>query len=147
VVIFKCFGDISANDTSSTLAGHHRCESVASVKEVKPLEKIPRWPRRIDRCPLSYVKMAPSSNAFASDLQPSSPSSTSKTSDLLDFQDDEGWEDAEPEDEDQEVKGLFSTEIFPNIRVMLQDCKDKHGFDFVRTTKELGVYVSGRFAL
>ena len=65
----------------------------------------------------------------------------------MDFQDDEGWEDAEPEDEDQEVKGLFSTEIFPNIRVMLQDCKDKHGFDFVRTTKELGVYVSGRFAL
>ncbi|KAI9871839.1 MAG: hypothetical protein M1830_002393, partial [Pleopsidium flavum] len=93
--------------------------------------------------------MSPSSNnTFAGDLQPSSPSSSaSNPSDLLDFKDDEGWEDAEPEDEDQEVRSLFSTEIFPNIGVMLQDCKDRHGFDFMWTTKELGLDFYGTIRL
>ncbi len=81
-------------------------------------------------------------NSATSDVQPSPPSSSaSADSDPLDIQDDEGWEDAEPENEDQEVKGLFNDETFPNIRLMLEDCKDKHGFDLEKTTKELGVYV------
>ena len=78
---------------------------------------------------------------------PSSPSSSaSRDSDPLDLLDDEGWEDAEPEDdEDQPVRGLFSDESFPNARAMLEDCKAKHGFDFVKTTRELGVYVYRQF--
>lgn len=92
--------------------------------------------------------MAPSSTTFAIDMQPSSPpSSTSQFSDPLDLQDDEGWEDAEPEGEEQEVKSLFTPEIFSSVREMLQDCKDKHGFDFVRTVNELGVYVYDHVAL
>lgn len=60
---------------------------------------------------------------------------------------DEGWEDAEAEEEDQEVESLFTNEIFPNTRAMLEDCKAKHGFDLVKTTKELGVYVYRHFNL
>lgn len=65
----------------------------------------------------------------------------------MNISEDEGWEDAEAEDEEQEVKGLFSNDLFPTTGAMLEDCKDKYGFDLVKTTKELGVYVYRHFNL
>lgn len=92
--------------------------------------------------------MATFSDSVANGLQPPSPSSSdSRDSDLLQMSEDEGWEDAEAEEEDQEVESLFTNEIFPNTRAMLEDCKAKHGFDLVKTTKELGVYVYRHFNL
>ena len=90
--------------------------------------------------------MATSSDNVANGPDPSSPASgDSGESDFLSISEDEGWEDAEAEEEDQEVKGLFTDAIFPSARAMLEDCKDKHGFDLVKTTKELGVYVYRHF--
>lgn len=92
--------------------------------------------------------MATSSDSVANGLRPSSPSSSdSRDSEFMNISEDEGWEDAEAEDEDQEVKSLFTNEIFPNARAMLEDSKTKHGFDFLKITKELGVYVYRHFNL
>jgi len=94
------------------------------------------------------ANMATFSDSVANGLQPPSPSSSdSRDSGLLQMSEDEGWEDAEAEEEDQEVESLFTNEIFPNTRAMLEDCKAKHGFDLVKTTKELGVYVYRHFNL
>ncbi len=94
-------------------------------------------------CSLYYGdNMATSSDPVANGPRPSSPSSSdSRASDFMNISEDDGWEDAEAEEEDQEAKGLFTDEIFPNTLAMLEDCKAKHGFDLVKTTKELGVYV------
>lgn len=65
--------------------------------------------------------------------------SESSNADPLDLADDEGWEDVEPEEESQPIVSLFSQEIFPDVRSMLKDCKEKYGFDFVAVQNELGV--------
>lgn len=64
--------------------------------------------------------------------RPPSPSTDSEASDILDLQDDEGWEDAEPEEEQLRVVSLFDAEIFPNILSMLEYCKAKYNFDFLK---------------
>lgn len=65
--------------------------------------------------------------------------SESSTSDPLDLADDEGWEDVAPEEESEPIVSLFSQEEFPDVRSMLDDCKEKFGFDFVAVQRELGV--------
>ena len=66
--------------------------------------------------------------------------SDSATSDPLDLADDEGWEDVAPEEEEsQPIVSLFSQEIFPDVRSMIKDCKEKFQFDFVAVQRELGV--------
>lgn len=66
--------------------------------------------------------------------------SESSTSDPLDLADDEGWEDVAPEEEEtQPIVSLFSQEVFPDVRSMLKDCKEKFGFDFVAVQREFGV--------
>ncbi|KAJ5594775.1 uncharacterized protein N7459_000983 [Penicillium hispanicum] len=54
-----------------------------------------------------------------------------------DSSDEEGWEDVEPDDETQPVVGLFSEQVFPDVRSMLKDCKEKHNFDLLKIQKEL----------
>ncbi|KAL5000251.1 S-adenosyl-L-methionine-dependent methyltransferase [Aspergillus recurvatus] len=61
----------------------------------------------------------------------------SVTSEDSDITDEEGWEDVEPDDETQPVVGLFSDKVFPDVRSMLKECKDKHDFDLMKLQKEL----------
>jgi protein arginine N-methyltransferase 3 len=56
-----------------------------------------------------------------------------------DATDEEGWEDVEPDDETQPVVGLFSDKVYPDVRSMLKESKDKHDFDLRKLQKELGV--------
>ncbi|KAJ5601681.1 hypothetical protein N7510_011215 [Penicillium lagena] len=60
-------------------------------------------------------------------------------SDSSDSSNEEGWEDLEPEDESQPVVGLFTHDVFPDVRAMLKECKDKHNFDLVKIQKDLGL--------
>ncbi|KAL4992542.1 S-adenosyl-L-methionine-dependent methyltransferase [Aspergillus falconensis] len=62
---------------------------------------------------------------------------TPEDSDISDISDEEGWEDVEPDDETQPVVGLFSDKVYPDVRSMLKECKDKHDFDLMKIQKEL----------
>lgn len=66
----------------------------------------------------------------------------SVTSDDSDATDEEGWEDLEPDDETQPVIGLFSDKVYPDVRSMLKESKDKNGFDMRKIQKDLGVYMT-----
>ena len=68
-------------------------------------------------------------------------SSSDSSEDIL-RQDSEGWEDAELDEEVLQVKDFFSDKIFPDALSMINYCTQTHGFDFLRTRKDLGVYVS-----
>ncbi|KAL4931196.1 protein arginine methyltransferase RmtB [Aspergillus undulatus] len=61
----------------------------------------------------------------------------SVTSEDSDATDEEGWEDLEPDDETQPVVGLFSDKVYPDVRSMLQESKDKHNFDLKKLKKDL----------
>ncbi|KAL4748600.1 hypothetical protein BDW72DRAFT_151407 [Aspergillus terricola var. indicus] len=61
----------------------------------------------------------------------------SLTSEDSDVTDEEGWEDVEPDDETQPVVGLFSDKVYPDVRSMLKESKDKHDFDLRKLRKEL----------
>ncbi|KAL4935422.1 hypothetical protein BDV06DRAFT_207069 [Aspergillus oleicola] len=61
----------------------------------------------------------------------------SVTSEDSDATDEEGWEDLEPDDETQPVVGLFSDKVYPDVRSMLQESKDKHNFDLKKLQKDL----------
>lgn len=63
----------------------------------------------------------------------------STASEDSDVSNEEGWEDVEPEDDSQPVVGLFSDKVYPDVNALLQESKDKYGFDLRRTKKELGV--------
>ncbi|KAK2768181.1 hypothetical protein FQN54_000033 [Arachnomyces sp. PD_36] len=72
----------------------------------------------------------------------------SSTSDPLDLADDEGWEDVAPEEEEsQPIVSLFSQEIFPDVRSMLKECKEKFNFDFVEVQRELDLDFLGKIRL
>lgn len=68
-------------------------------------------------------------------------SDTSDTSSTNDGGDD-GWEDVEPEDESQSIIGLFSDDIYPDVRSLLKDTKERYSFDLAKVQKDLGVYSS-----
>lgn len=53
---------------------------------------------------------------------------------------DDGWEDIEPEDESQSIIGLFSDDIYPDVRSLLKDTKERYNFDLAKVQKDLGVY-------
>jgi len=67
-------------------------------------------------------------------------SSSEGTEDLL-REDSEGWEDAEPDEEDLQVKDFFSDKIFPDALSMIKYCAENHGLDFIRIRKDFGGYV------
>lgn len=58
-----------------------------------------------------------------------------------DDEDEEGWEDAEPDVENIEVVSFFSDKRYSSIGLMLEDCKQEHGFDFVACVKDFRAYV------
>lgn len=70
-----------------------------------------------------------------------SASSDSEDSDILNLENDEGWEDAEPDEDETVVVSLIGDGVFPNVRSMLRHCKDVHSLDFLQIRNELGVYV------
>lgn len=63
-------------------------------------------------------------------------------SDESDSSNEEGWEDVEPDDDTQPVVSLFSEKVFPDVRAMLKDAKEKHGFDLLKIQKDLGKSIS-----
>ncbi|KAL1978700.1 hypothetical protein VTN31DRAFT_1559 [Thermomyces dupontii] len=63
-------------------------------------------------------------------------SDTSDTSSTNDGGDD-GWEDVEPEDESQSIIGLFSDDIYPDVRSLLKDTKERYSFDLAKVQKDL----------
>lgn len=74
----------------------------------------------------------------------SSSSSTSSSANGLptDAQaSDDGWEDAEPDEEQVSIVSLFDDEVFPDVKSLLEHCRQKYDFDLLRVRKELGVYV------
>ncbi|KAF4276106.1 hypothetical protein CNMCM8812_005315 [Aspergillus fumigatus] len=69
------------------------------------------------------------------------------SSDDSDISNEEGWEDVEPDDETQPVIGLFSDKVYPDVQSMLQESKDKHGFDLRKIRKDLDLDFLGTIRL
>jgi protein arginine N-methyltransferase 3 len=67
-------------------------------------------------------------------------SDSDSASDILNPANDEGWEDVEPEDDSQPVVGLFSADVYPDVRVMLKETKERYNFDLVKVQKDFGVW-------
>lgn len=57
----------------------------------------------------------------------------------LDPTKEDGWEDVEPEEEEQSIISLFSDKIFPDVQSMLYDCRENFNFDLTKVQKTLGV--------
>ncbi|KAJ8063391.1 hypothetical protein OCU04_008612 [Sclerotinia nivalis] len=77
-----------------------------------------------------------------------SDSGSSEASDILDLKDDEGWEDAEPEEEEQnQFVSLLDDEVFSDMLAMVQHCKEKYGFDFLEVRQNLGLDFYGSIKL
>jgi protein arginine N-methyltransferase 3 len=74
-------------------------------------------------------------------------SSGSSEGDILDLKDDEGWEDAEPEEETDTFISLLDDEVFTDIMQMLNHCKEKHNFDFLELRQRLGLDFYGNIKL
>ena len=66
-------------------------------------------------------------------------SSESDSNARLEWQDDDGWEDAEPDQEEVKFTCLFCQHDFSDISSMLQHCKSAHEFDLPHVQKTLGV--------
>jgi protein arginine N-methyltransferase 3 len=68
----------------------------------------------------------------------SSQSGSSEASDVLDLRDDEGWDDVEPEEEEeQNFISLLDDEVFHDIQSMLEHCKTKYSFDFLEIRQQV----------
>ncbi|KIW04003.1 uncharacterized protein PV09_04830 [Verruconis gallopava] len=61
-------------------------------------------------------------------------SSTSSLSERDD--DDNGWEDAEPDEEKIQILSLFDDRIFNDAKSMLDYCKERYHFDFISVQKQ-----------
>ena len=57
--------------------------------------------------------------------------SGSSEGDVLNLNSDDGWEDAEPEEETDVFISLLDDEVFTDIMHMVNYCKEKHNFDFL----------------
>lgn len=74
-------------------------------------------------------------------------SGSSETSDILDMKDEEGWEDAEPDNEVTQFISLLDGEVFTDITSMLDHCKAKYQFDFLEIRQTLGLDFYGSIKL
>lgn len=63
------------------------------------------------------------------------------------MKDDEGWEDAEPDEEETHFISLLDDEVFMDIHAMLDHCKRKHNFDFLEIRQQLGLDFYGSIKL
>ncbi|KAN0119885.1 putative ribosomal protein arginine N-methytransferase rmt3 [Hyaloscypha variabilis] len=78
----------------------------------------------------------------------SAPSSgSSENSDILDMKDEEGWEDAEPDEEETQFISLLDDEVFMDIHAMLNHCKQKYNFDFLEIRQRLALDFYGSIKL
>ena len=68
-------------------------------------------------------------------------SDLSEVSDVLDPADDEGWEDAEPDEEELRISCFFGDEIFSDVKSMMQHSQKRHDFDFLKVVEQLGGWV------
>lgn len=74
-------------------------------------------------------------------------SGSSENSDILDLKNDEGWEDAEPDQEEFQFISLLDDEVFTDIHTMLKHCKEKYNFDFLEVREKLGLDFYGNVKL
>ncbi|KAG9820550.1 S-adenosyl-L-methionine-dependent methyltransferase, partial [Aureobasidium melanogenum] len=81
------------------------------------------------------------------DIESSDASSTSSIEELL-REDSEGWEDAEPEENEEiHVKDFFSDKTFPDAAEMIKYAAEQHNFDFLKITKDFGLDFFGAIKL
>lgn len=92
------------------------------------LRQPPSPPNLVDNMS-SIVVPASEKGKIPEDTQ--SQSGSSEASDVLDMKDDEGWDDVEPEEEEQNIISLLDDEVFNNVNQMLDHCKAKYNFDFL----------------
>lgn len=77
-----------------------------------------------------------------------SPShSGSDTSDVDLNEEEEGWEDAEPQEEQDQIVSLFDDKIFTDVPSMLAYCKEKYGFDFLEIRNKFSLDFYGTIKL
>ncbi|KAE9380501.1 putative ribosomal protein arginine N-methytransferase rmt3 [Stipitochalara longipes BDJ] len=76
-----------------------------------------------------------------------SSSGSSENSDILDMKDEEGWEDAEPDEEETQFISLLDDEVFMDIYAMLNHCKQKYNFDFLEIRQRLALDFYGSIKL
>ncbi|KAG9239113.1 putative ribosomal protein arginine N-methytransferase rmt3 [Amylocarpus encephaloides] len=88
-------------------------------------------------------------SSFALRIEKEAPASSgsSEASDILNLKDDEGWEDAEPDEEETQFISLMDDEVFTDIMQMLKHCKEKHSFDFLEIRQRLGLDFYGNIKL
>lgn len=87
-------------------------------------------------------------SGIAPETEKYAPSSgSSETSDILDPKNEEGWEDAEPDQEEFQFISLLDDEVFTDIHAMLKHCKEKHNFDFLEVRQKLGLDFYGNIKL
>lgn len=72
-------------------------------------------------------------------VEPSSPVSGSDCEDSSNEQHDEGWEDAEPDEENISLTCLFGQTQFDSVHSLLQHCKNTHDFDLATLKAKFGV--------
>ena len=77
----------------------------------------------------------------------SEAASSSSSEDILDLEADEGWEDAEPDVEQEQFVSLFDEKVFSDIQSMLRYCKNQYDFDFLATRQALGLDFYGNIKL
>jgi protein arginine N-methyltransferase 3 len=90
--------------------------------------------------PRIFIKANPSH--LPKMVDSSDASSTSSIDELLQ-EDSEGWEDAEPdENQDIPVKDFFSDKTFPNAASMIKHAAEQYHFDFLHIAKGLDFYAA-----
>ncbi len=78
----------------------------------------------------------------------SAPSSgSSENSDILDMKNEDGWEDAEPDEEETPFISLLDDEVFMDIYAMLNHCKQMYNFDFREIRQRLALDFYGSIKL
>lgn len=57
---------------------------------------------------------------------------------------EDGWQDAEPDEENVNFQCLFGSDTFSNTQSFLEHCRRRHNFDLVYIRRELGPWVSSK---
>ena len=63
--------------------------------------------------------------------------------DVLDQENEDGWEDVEPDQENIKIISLFSKDEFSDVTSMLRDCKERYNFDFLKVRHDYGLFICG----
>jgi type I protein arginine methyltransferase len=127
--------------TSSLAVPTHSHNS--KKKDFEGKQRIHNTFLRITSQPSLFTMSSPALNTAKSALS----SGSSENSDVLDMKDDEGWEDAEPDEEETQFISLLDDEVFTDIHAMLGHCKEKYSFDFLEIRQRLGLDFYGNIKL